>query len=104
LLRRLQSEAQLVLHSHPVNEAREERDVPVVNSIWPSGCGHAQRADAAATPVLSGALRAPLLAGDWAAWAEAWQAIDASDIAALHTALGRGETVRLTLCGERTAL
>src|ERR1019366_6274753 len=72
LLRRLQSEVQLVFHVHPVNEAREERDEPVVNSIWLSGCGRAQPAEAAASPEIAASLRAPLLAGDWASWAEAW--------------------------------
>jgi hypothetical protein len=104
LLRRLQSEAQLVLHADPRNEAREERDAFVVNSIWLSGGGHAQAADPAATPTQAPSLRAPLLAGDWAAWAEAWQALDAGDIAALAAAADGGQPVRLTLCGERTAL
>ena len=40
-IRRLQSEAQLVFHAHPVNEAREARGEPVVNSFWLSGCGRA---------------------------------------------------------------
>ncbi len=104
LLRRLQSEVQLVFHVHPVNEAREERDEPVVNSIWLSGCGRAQPAEAAASPEIAASLRAPLLAGDWAAWAEAWNALDASVIAALLTRAERGEPIALTLCGERTAL
>jgi hypothetical protein len=104
LLRRLQSEAQLVLHADPRNEAREERDALVVNSIWLSGAGPVQPADPAATPRRASSLRAPLLSGDWAAWAEAWQALDASDIAALAAAAARDEAVRLTLCGERTAV
>ena len=69
LLRRLQSEAQLVLHADPRNEAREERDALVVNSIWLSGAGPVQPADPAATPRRASSLRAPLLSGDWAAWA-----------------------------------
>jgi hypothetical protein len=31
---RLLNEAQMVLHSHPVNEAREARGAPAVNSVW----------------------------------------------------------------------
>ena len=65
-IRRLQSEAQLVFHAHPVNEAREARGEPVVNSFWLSGCGRAQAVDAAAEPSVDASLRAPLLAGDWA--------------------------------------
>ena len=104
LVRRLQSEVQLVLHVHAVNEAREERGELVVNSFWLSGCGRAQPAEAAASPEIAASLRAPLLAGDWAAWAEAWNALDASVIAALLTRAERGEPIALTLCGERTAL
>jgi hypothetical protein len=104
LLRRLQSEAQLVLHVHAVNEAREDRDLPVVNSIWLSGCGRRQPADVATTPQTTSSLRAPLLAGDWAAWAEAWLMLDAGALASLLVDAERGRPVALTLCGERSAL
>jgi hypothetical protein len=103
LVRRLQSEVQLVLHVHAVNEAREERGELVVNSFWLSGCGRAQAVDAAATPDIAMSLRTPLLGGDWAAWAEAWQALDAGALATLSTRAERRQTVVLTLCGERTA-
>ncbi len=104
LLRRLQSEAQLALHVHAVNEAREERGAPVVNSIWLSGCGRPQPTDTAATPQTAGSLRAPLLSGDWAAWAEAWQTLDAGTLASLRADAERSRPVTLTLCGERSAL
>lgn len=38
---RLINEAQMLLHHHPVNAAREERGVPVVNSLWLWGGGTA---------------------------------------------------------------
>jgi hypothetical protein len=98
-VRRLQSEAQLVFHSHLVNEAREARDAPVVNSFWLSGCGRAQAVDAAAEPGVDASLRQPLLTADWAAWAEAWQRLDAGAIADA----GRLDDPTLTLCGERSA-
>lgn len=98
LVRRLQSEAQLVFHAHPVNEAREARGEPVVNSFWLSGCGSAQASNTAQEPSVDDALRAPLLAGDWAAWAEAWHAIDAGPMAAAAENIDT-----LTLCGERSA-
>ncbi|MCE9658471.1 MAG: hypothetical protein K8R60_07920 [Burkholderiales bacterium] len=98
-VRRLQSEAQLVFHAHPVNEAREARDAPVVNSFWLSGCGRAQPFSAGLEPSVDASLRQPLLAADWAAWAEAWQRLDAGAIAAA----GRSEDATLTLCGERGA-
>lgn len=36
---RIFNEAQMLLHSHPVNAAREERDVQMVNSLWFWGGG-----------------------------------------------------------------
>lgn len=36
---RLTNEAQMLLHQHPVNEAREERGEPPVNSVWLWGAG-----------------------------------------------------------------
>jgi hypothetical protein len=38
------NEAQMVLHAHPVNEAREARGAPTVNSVWLWGPGRATRA------------------------------------------------------------
>lgn len=35
----LLNEIQMLLHRHPVNAAREERNLPPVNSIWPWGGG-----------------------------------------------------------------
>ncbi len=98
LLRRLQSEVQLVFHAHPVNEAREERGAAVVNSFWLSGCGKTQLVDKIAEPTVDDTLRAPLLTGDWAAWAEAWQALDSGPMAQAANGLDT-----LTLCGERSA-
>ena len=103
LLRRLQSEAQIVFHSHAVNEAREERGELTANSFWLSGCGRRQAADAAHTPEIAATLRAPLLHADWAAWAEAWRTLDGADMARLLALARRGEAVTLTLCGERSA-
>ncbi len=103
LVRRLQSEAQLVYYSHAVNEAREERGALAVNSFWLSGCGRRQAADAAATPDIAAPLRRPLLANDWAAWAEAWQALDRDVLARLVEQVRSGAAVTLTLCGERAA-
>jgi hypothetical protein len=104
LLRRLQSEAQLVFHGHAVNEAREERGELTANSFWLSGCGRRQPADADRTPQVAAGLRAPLLHADWAAWAEAWRALDGADIARLLALARSGEPVTLTLCGERSAV
>lgn len=37
--RHLINETQVMLHSHPVNQAREERGLPRINSVWPWGGG-----------------------------------------------------------------
>ena len=103
LVRRLQSEAQIVLHDHAVNERREERGELVVNSFWLSGCGRRQPANDAATPEIATGLRAPLLGADWAAWAEAWQALDRGALARLLADAREGRATALTLCGERSA-
>jgi hypothetical protein len=70
----------------------------VVNSFWLSGCGHARPVDPASEPSVDATLRAPLLAGDWAGWAEAWQRLDAEAIARAER-----DGATLTLCGERGA-
>lgn len=40
----LLNEVQMVLHEHPVNEAREARGEPALNSVWLWGAGRAPRA------------------------------------------------------------
>ena len=59
----LLNEAQMVLHAHPVNEAREARGEPTVNSLWLWGAGPATSARcawqsvAADDPAVLGAAR-----------------------------------------------
>lgn len=43
---RLLNEAQMLLHSHPVNETREARGAPPINSLWLWGAGRKPRAAA----------------------------------------------------------
>jgi hypothetical protein len=102
LVRRLQSEVQMALDPHPITAAREARGALPMNSFWLSGCGRAQPADGTAVQV-DASLRAPLLAEDWAAWADAWRALDAGPLGALLARLDAGEPLSLTLCGERSA-
>ena len=103
IVRRLQSEVQMRLYNEPINDEREARGALPVNSFWLSGCGVHQRE--AGTPELQvdDRLRAGALAEDWAAWAEAWRALDAGPLAALLQHASRGEPATLTLCGERHA-
>jgi hypothetical protein len=102
LLRRLQSEVQLLLYPHAINEEREARGALTLNSFWLSGCGRAQAVEADDT-VVDTTLRVPLLAQDWAGWADAWRALDGGALASLLAAAQSGQTTRLTLCGERGA-
>ncbi len=99
--RRLQAEVQMTLYTHPLNAAREARGLPVVNSVWLSGCGKPQ-------PVAPGvihldALRAPSLAQDVTAWQAAWQQLDAGPLAQALADLQAGQALSLWLCGERSA-
>ena len=105
-LRRLQNEMQMLLYTHPVNEARSNRRVPVVNSFWLSGTGQLnspQPTAGATQPTVVETLRQAALKEDWATWTQAWQQVDANECAALRTALDQGQAVQLTLCGERHA-
>ena len=104
-LRRLQNEMQMLLYTHPVNDARSARGVLPVNSFWLSGTGALPQPLPALEhpPVIVSSLRDAALNEDWAAWAQAWAALDASECAALLAALDRGEPGQLTLCGERHA-
>ncbi len=106
LLRRLQAEAQMLLYNHPANDAREARGLRPVNSFWLSGTGPTPDLSATPDPTLQhdDRLRAPALAEDWTAWAEAWAALDAGPLRALLDRAETGEPVTLTLCGERHAL
>lgn len=45
LLRRLQNEAQMVLHTHPVNESRATQRALTVNSLWLWGAGAADQVE-----------------------------------------------------------
>ena len=102
LFRRLQSEVQLLMYPHPINEAREANGQLTLNSLWLNGCGRFQPSNEPTVQV-DDSLRAPLLAEDWAGWAEAWRRLDAQTLPGLVDAAQRGKTVALTLCGERSA-
>lgn len=102
-IRRLQAEMQMALYIHPITERRAEAGLLPLNSFWLSGCGRHQPAHPPEDLMVDERLRAPLLRDDWAAWAEAWAALDAGPLAGARAALQRGEPVALTLCGERSA-
>ncbi len=49
----LLNEIQMLLHAHPVNEAREARGEPAVNSLWLWGAGRAPKVESTWTSVLT---------------------------------------------------
>lgn len=104
-LRRLQSETQMLLYTHPLNEARQAARRPVVNSFWVSGSGVLPATWQAPrqAPTVWDTLRQPALDGDWAAWSAAWQQLDAGPVRELLQRSEAGHPIELTLCGERSA-
>ncbi len=104
IVRRLQVELQMTLHEHPLSAEREARGALPVNSFWLSGTGIAPAASVLPADLqIDTRLAAPLLAGDWQAWCDGWQALDAGPVQALLQASRAGQPVRLTLCGESQA-
>lgn len=104
-LRRLQNEMQMLLYTHPVNDARLARGLKAVNSFWVSGSGsHAGPSPAGPEPLTADDLRQPALQGDWQRWAKAWQKIDQGACATLLQELQAGRAASLVLCSERNAL
>lgn len=103
-VRRLQAEAQMVLHAHPSHAHREAKGHVPVNSIWFSGSGPAPDSIAPCPAALhqDDRLRLPALAEDWPAWAAAWQALDDGPIQAMLNQ-PPAHPLTLTLCGERHA-
>ena len=104
-LRRLQNEVQMLLYIHPFNDARElKRQLPV-NSFWISGTGPLPAASETAPLDISAprSLAQAVFKEDWPAYAQAWQALNAHELTQLLARQRAGETVRLTLCGERSA-
>ena len=104
-LHRLHSEMQMLLYTHPFNDARAARGLPPVNAFWVHGAGALPRPPAAATPPdMPMALRDAALHEDWRAWGQAWKALDDGPVARLAAHVAGGGAARLTLCGERSAL
>ncbi|MBE0473900.1 phosphoglycerate mutase [Rhodoferax sp.] len=103
---RLVSEMQMLLYTHPINDARDRRGATPINAIWFSGSGalpEGRPNPAPEQPVMAKTLREAALQDDWAGWASAWQQIDASQVKPLLDAQAGGKDVQLTLCGERHA-
>jgi hypothetical protein len=105
-LRRLQNEMQMLLYTHPVNDARAQRGLPPVNSFWISGTGPLDTLPATGTgsqAELVQTLAVPAQRDDAYAWSQAWAALDATTLTDLLRRAKANEPVQLTLCGERMA-
>lgn len=104
LLRRLQSEAQMLFYTHRVHDERSAARLPPVNGFWISGAGALNAAPALRpAPAMPDTLRQTALQADWTRWKDAWMALDAGEIAQWRARAQRGEPITLTLCGERAA-
>lgn len=95
----------MLFYTHPANDALESAGRAPVNGFWADGVGALASTTALNPPPRTDErLKAPALAGDWASWARAWEALDATAIADLLACAQRGEPAGLILCGERRAV
>ena len=104
-LRRLQAELQMLLHDHPVNEARERARRYPVNALWIDGAG-ALEALLPPDPHVEVESRLADLPPEASLeqFHAAWRAIDGGSLARLRRVLDGGGDARLTLCGPRRAI
>lgn len=104
-LRRLQSEMQMLLYNHPVNDAREARRQHTVNAFWLHGAGTLPVEPAKPLPTVTvlNTLRSSALHGDVATWQLAWQTLDATALADLLQHVKATGVGSLSLCSEHTA-
>ena len=100
-LLRLQNEAQMLFYTHPVHDARQARGVPPINGFWISGAGVWAGPSPTPTVTVNDILRRPALSGDWAAWRQAWLALDREVMGPWLNGAAPDATRRLVLCGER---
>jgi hypothetical protein len=102
---RLQSEMQMLLYNHPVNDAREARRQHTVNAFWLHGAGvlPAEVTQPVQAVNMPNTLRASALRGDVQAWRQAWQHLDATAVADALKHLETTGQVKLSLCSEHTA-
>lgn len=102
-LRRLQNEMQMLLYTHPINDARAAQGLPTINSFWISGTGEWPPATAhiagKSNCTVRHDLRTAALEDHPAGWLAAWQALDSTVLASLSDQ----PDIQLTLCGENQA-
>ena len=104
-IHRLQSEMQMLLYTHPINDARAEEGLPPVNTFWMHGAGRLPTAPApTAMPLVPSSLRDSALREDWRQWAAQWRELDAGAVAEIEHHVAAGGKARLTLCGECSSM
>lgn len=106
LVRRLQSEMQMLLYQHPLHDERRARGLQPVNSFWLHGAGASSAPTASGSSVVGlHALREAALANDAQGWLAALACIDARHVAPLCRTGTEGQGfTQLILCGERRAI
>jgi hypothetical protein len=113
-LQRLQSEMQMLLYQHPVNDARDARRQIAVNAFWLHGAGTlpvsdpvsdqlSPRFSAPSSVQVPNNLRSSALHGHAPDWLKAWQQLDASAVADLLQHVQSTGQGTLTLCSEHRA-
>ena len=101
----LQNEMQMLLYTHPVNDERAAKGQRSVNSFWISGSGALfDAATVQTTSSVDASLKPAAFGNDWAAYAAAWAQLDAVDIKQLLGQQNKGQSVRISLCGESNAM
>lgn len=112
MLRRLQSEAQMLFYTHAAHDERLAKGLPPVNAFWVCGAGSASAtpqprlpesqapSDSAPVTVVP-TLRNAALAGDATGWQQAWTDIDQRVLPDWLARAAAGEVVHVHLCGEQ---
>jgi hypothetical protein len=98
-LQRLQSEMQMLLYQHPVNDERSLKGRWTVNSFWLHRRIDQLYPDAADLDVALD-LRENMQASNAKLWQQAWEHLDATLCQSLCQALDQNHDVSLTLCSE----
>ena len=98
-LQRLQSEMQMLLYHHPVNDERSLKGRWSVNSFWLHRSLDQLYPDASEFNVALD-LRENMQASNPKLWQQAWQHLDATLCQSLSQALDQNHDISLTLCSE----
>lgn len=106
-LQRLQTEVQMLFYNLPINDERMASGQLPINALWISGTGRQLPAITEAdfaTVQIHEPLKSAALHGSWAAWKMAFEALDRTLFKTLVEKVHAGESIHLTLGGERNAV